>query len=183
MAAGARDLGENYVQEAAEKIGALASDAAAAGGLLRWHFIGHLQTNKVARAIPLFDRLHTLDSPRLAREVERVAGQTGRTVRALVQVNVSGESTKRGLPPEGPTEGFRGHDGVMTIVEAIKIAGKAEPKAIREALWKVNITGVNGPIRFVKDGPAGKESGQSAPSIFLVQVKDGKASLPAFVKR
>jgi branched-chain amino acid transport system substrate-binding protein len=93
------------------------------------------------------------------------------------------EWKKRGLPPEGPTEGFRGHDGVMTIVEAIKIAGKAEPKAIREALWKVNITGVNGPIRFVKDGPAGKESGQSAPSIFLVQVKDGKASLPAFVKR
>jgi pyridoxal phosphate enzyme (YggS family) len=100
VAAGARDLGENYVQEAAEKIGALASDAAAAGGLLRWHFIGHLQSNKVARAIPLFDRIHTLDSPRLAREVERVAGQTGRTVRALVQVNVSGESTKRGLPPE-----------------------------------------------------------------------------------
>jgi branched-chain amino acid transport system substrate-binding protein len=93
------------------------------------------------------------------------------------------EWKKRGLPPEGPTEGFRGHDGVMTIVEAIKIAGKAEPKAIREALWKVTITGVNGPIRFVKDGPAGKESGQSAPSIFLVQVKDGKASLPAFVKR
>jgi len=93
------------------------------------------------------------------------------------------EWKKRGLPPEGPTEGFRGHDGVMTIVEAIKIAGKAEPKAIREALWKVSITGVNGPIKFVKDGPAGKESGQSAPSIFLVQVKDGKASLPEFVKR
>jgi branched-chain amino acid transport system substrate-binding protein len=93
------------------------------------------------------------------------------------------EWKKRGLPPEGPTEGFRGHDGVMTIVEAIKIAGKAEPKAIREALWKVSITGVNGPIKFVKDGPAGKESGQSAPSIFLVQVKDGKASLPAFVKK
>jgi len=93
------------------------------------------------------------------------------------------EWKKRGLPPEGPTEGFRGHDGVMTIVEAIKIGGKAEPKAIRDALWKVSITGVNGPIKFVKDGPAGKESGQSAPSIFLVQVKDGKASLPAFVKK
>jgi branched-chain amino acid transport system substrate-binding protein len=93
------------------------------------------------------------------------------------------EWQKRGLPPEGPTEGFRGHDGIMTIVEAIKIAGKAEPKAIREALWKVDITGVNGPIKFVKDGPAGKESGQSAPSIFVVQVKNGKASLPDFVKR
>jgi pyridoxal phosphate enzyme (YggS family) len=103
VAAGARDLGENYVQETAEKIAALAADADA-GGLLRWHFIGHLQSNKAARAITLFDRIHTLDSPRLARELERVAGQTGRTVRALVQVNVSGESTKRGLPPEAVSE-------------------------------------------------------------------------------
>ncbi len=105
VAAGARDLGENYVQETAEKIAALAADAAAgAGGLLRWHFIGHLQSNKAARAITLFDRIHTMDSPRLARELERVAGQTGRTVRALVQVNVSGESTKRGLPPEAVSD-------------------------------------------------------------------------------
>ena len=105
VAAGARDLGENYVQEAVEKIGALASGGAAgAGALVRWHFIGHLQSNKVARAIPLFDRIHTLDSPRFAREIERVAGQTGRTVRAFVQVNVSGEPTKRGLPPEAVSE-------------------------------------------------------------------------------
>ena len=66
---------------------------------------------------------------------------------------------------------------------ALEVVGPEIAVEIREALWKVNITGVNGPIRFVKDGPAGKESGQSAPSIFLVQVKDGKASLPAFVKR
>lgn len=92
------------------------------------------------------------------------------------------EWKKRGLPPEGPTEGFRGHDGIVTIAEAIRIAGKAEPKAIRDALWKVNTMGVNGPIKFEKDGPAGKESGQSRPSIFIVQVKDGKATLPAFLK-
>jgi branched-chain amino acid transport system substrate-binding protein len=93
------------------------------------------------------------------------------------------EWNKRGFPLEGPPEGFRGHDGIMTLVEAIRIAGKAEPKAIRDALWQVGITGVNGPIKFVKDGPAGKESGQSAPSIFLVEVKDGKASLPPFVRK
>src|SRR5206468_1460188 len=82
---------------------------------------------------------------------------------------VEDEWTKRGNPFEGLTEGFRGHDGIATIVEAIKIAGKDEPKAIQDALWKVSFTGVNGPIKFEKDGPAGKESGQSKPSIFVVQ--------------
>ncbi len=93
------------------------------------------------------------------------------------------EWAKRGHPFEGLTEGFRGHDGIATIAEAIKIAGKDEPKAIREALWKVQITGVNGPIKFTKDGPAGKESGQSQPSIFIVQIKDGKVALPEFAKK
>ncbi|HEY7363428.1 MAG TPA: ABC transporter substrate-binding protein [Methylomirabilota bacterium] len=93
------------------------------------------------------------------------------------------EWTKRGHPFEGLTEGFRGHDGIATIAEAIRIAGKAEAKAIREALWKVSITGVNGPIRFEKDGPAGKESGQSKPSIFIVQIKNGKVALPEFMAK
>jgi branched-chain amino acid transport system substrate-binding protein len=93
------------------------------------------------------------------------------------------EWNKRGHPFEGLTEGFRGHDGVLTAAEAIRIAGRPDPKAVRDALWKVNITGVNGPIRFEKDGPAGKESGQSKPSIFIVQIKDGKIALPAFVAK
>src|SRR5437867_1565340 len=93
------------------------------------------------------------------------------------------EWTKRGNPFEGLTEGFRGHDGVATIVEAVRLAGRDEPKAIQEALWKVSFTGVNGPIKFEKDGPAGKESGQSKPSIFIVQVRDGKVALPDFLKK
>jgi branched-chain amino acid transport system substrate-binding protein len=88
------------------------------------------------------------------------------------------EWNKRGNNFDGLTEGFRGVDAVSTLAEAIKIAGKAEPKAIQAALWQVNIVGVNGPIRFEKDGPAGKESGQNKPSIFLVQIKDGKVTLP-----
>jgi branched-chain amino acid transport system substrate-binding protein len=93
------------------------------------------------------------------------------------------EWTKRGHPFEGLTEGFRGHDGIATIAEAVKIAGKDEPKAIQAALWKVSFTGVNGPIKFDKDGPAGKESGQSKPSIFVVQIKDGKVALPDFLAK
>ncbi len=93
------------------------------------------------------------------------------------------EWAKRGHPFEGLTEGFRGHDGIATIVEAVKIAGKDEAKAIQQALWKVSFTGVNGPIKFDKDGPAGKESGQSKPSIFVVQIKDGKVALPDFLAK
>ena len=93
------------------------------------------------------------------------------------------EWTKRGHPFEGLTEGFRGHDGIATAVEAVRLAGKPEPKAVREALWKVSLMGLNGPIKFDKDGPAGKESGQSKPSIFLVQIKDGKIALPAFAQK
>ncbi len=93
------------------------------------------------------------------------------------------EWTKRGHPFEGLTEGFRGHDGIATAVEAVRLAGKPEPKAVREALWKVSLMGLNGPIKFDKDGPAGKESGQSKPSIFLVQIKDGKIALPAFATK
>jgi branched-chain amino acid transport system substrate-binding protein len=93
------------------------------------------------------------------------------------------EWAKRGHPFEGLTEGFRGHDGIATIAEAVKIAGKDEAKAIQEALWKVSFTGVNGPIKFEKDGPAGKESGQSKPSIFVVQIKDGRVALPDFLTK
>ena len=50
---------------------------------------------------------------------------------------------------------------------------------VRDAMWQVSVMGVNGPIKFEKDGPAGKESGQSKPSIFIVQIKDGKIALPS----
>ena len=93
------------------------------------------------------------------------------------------EWAKRGHPFDGLTEGFRGHDGVLTAAEGLRLAGKADPKAVQAALWKVSVMGVNGPIKFEKDGPAGKESGQSKPSIFIVQVKDGKIALPAFAAK
>src|SRR5438445_868912 len=90
------------------------------------------------------------------------------------------ESAKRGHPFVGLTQGFRGHDGIATIAEAIRVAGRDEPQAVRDALWPVSLVGATGPIKFEKDGPAGKESGQSKPSIFIVQVKDGKIALPVF---
>ncbi|SRR5579883_1117695 len=84
------------------------------------------------------------------------------------------EWTKRGLPSGGLTEGYRGVDGINTIVEAIKIAGKAEPAAIQKALWQVKLPGINGDIAFTKQGPAGAESGQNIPSVYLVKIEGGK---------
>ena len=88
------------------------------------------------------------------------------------------EWNKRKLPFGGLTSSFRGYDGMRAIAEAIKIAGKADPEAIREAFWKVNILGLNGPIKFEKNGPAGHESGQSTPNVYLVKIENGKVVVP-----
>jgi branched-chain amino acid transport system substrate-binding protein len=90
------------------------------------------------------------------------------------------EWKKMGLPFGGLTSSFRGYDGIRAIAEAIKIAGKAEPEAIRAAFWKVNILGLNGPIKFEKDGPNGQESGQSTPNVYLVKIDNGNISVPKF---
>ena len=74
----------------------------------------------------------------------------------------------------GLTEGFRGWDGIHTIVAAIKAAGKAEPKAIAQAMWNVKVHGINGDIAFIKQGPAGKESAQNVPSVYVVRIDNGK---------
>jgi branched-chain amino acid transport system substrate-binding protein len=76
----------------------------------------------------------------------------------------------------GLTEGFRGWDGINVIAEAIKAAGKAEPDAISKALWDVKVKGINGDISFIKQGPAGKESAQNVPSVYLVKIDNGKVT-------
>src|SRR5688572_12283437 len=76
----------------------------------------------------------------------------------------------------GLTEGFRGYDGIMTIVAAIKAAGKSEPAAIQKALWKVKVQGINGDIAFNKEGPKGKESAQSVPAVYVVKIEKGKVA-------
>lgn len=87
------------------------------------------------------------------------------------------EWKKRGQPFAGLTESFRGHDGIRTIAAAIEKAGKAEPEAIRAAFWNVELTGLNGKIKFNKVGPQGKESGQSIPNVFLIRIEDGKVAV------
>jgi branched-chain amino acid transport system substrate-binding protein len=87
------------------------------------------------------------------------------------------EWTKRGWDFGGMTEGYRGYDAMLTVKEAIRLAGKPEAEAIRQALWQVKIPGINGDIAFVKEGPAGQESGQNRPNVTIVQLSEGKTSL------
>jgi branched-chain amino acid transport system substrate-binding protein len=87
------------------------------------------------------------------------------------------EWKKRGFTFAGATESFRGYDGIRTIVNAIQRAGKAEPAAITDALWKTDFMGLNGRIKFEKQGPAGKESGQSMPNLYLIKIVKDKVVL------
>ncbi len=93
-AAGQREFGENYVQELLAKAEELADLAG-----IRWHMIGHLQTNKARQVVRVASVVHTVDSVKLARELgKRAAGESRRVV-ALVEVNVGGEAQKSGCAP------------------------------------------------------------------------------------
>ncbi len=87
------------------------------------------------------------------------------------------EWKKRGFDFAGCTESFRGYDGIRTAAAAIEKAGKAEPAAIKAALWDIKLKGLNGDIVFQKSGPAGKESGQSQPNVYLIEIADGKVGM------
>lgn len=94
--AGARIFGENYVQELTEKQKILEEK----GMIPEWHFIGHLQTNKVKYIAPFVSLIHSVDSEKLALEISRQAQKHNRTIDILMQVNTSGEISKSGCEPE-----------------------------------------------------------------------------------
>ncbi len=91
--AGQQLFGESKMQEARAKIPLLPSS-------LRWHFVGHLQKNKIRHALPLFELFHSVDSLALAQEMNRIADEDGMHPRIFLEVNVSGEGSKFGFKPE-----------------------------------------------------------------------------------
>lgn len=90
--AGITDIGENRVQEAATK-------RSQVNRSVKWHLVGHLQTNKVKQALQMFDLIHSVDSLRLLTEINRRSGQLNCQTDVLVEVNTSGEESKYGLQP------------------------------------------------------------------------------------
>lgn len=90
---GVKIIGENKVQEAKEKYQVLTTE-------VKWHLIGHLQTNKVKYAVEIFDLIHSVDSIKLAKEIDKRSVQFKKTIDVLIEVNISGEETKYGYNPE-----------------------------------------------------------------------------------
>jgi len=91
--AGVEIVGENYVQEA-EKVHEVV------GNKVKWHFIGHLQKNKVIKAVKIFDMIESVDSVAIAREIDKRCAQIGKIMPVLVEVNIAQEKQKSGVPPE-----------------------------------------------------------------------------------
>jgi pyridoxal phosphate enzyme (YggS family) len=103
-----RVFGENRVQEARAKIPLCPGSA-------RWHLIGHLQTNKVREAVGLFEMIQSVDSLKVALEIQRRAEQAGRRVPVLLEVNVAGESSKFGYAPDRLLEELGALNGLSRL--------------------------------------------------------------------
>ncbi|SMC50683.1 hypothetical protein SAMN02746065_103100 [Desulfocicer vacuolatum DSM 3385] len=121
--AGVTLLGENYIQEAMDKINTIGNTPAS------WHFIGHLQSNKAKFAVPYFDLIHTVDSFKLAREINKQAAKINKRQAILMQVNIADEATKSGT----------------TAASALALAREIAP------LEHIHLTGLMGMPPFFDD--------------------------------
>jgi pyridoxal phosphate enzyme (YggS family) len=116
-------FGESRVQEARGKIPELPSN-------LRWHFVGHLQKNKIRHALPLFELFHGVDSLALAQEMDRIAAEEGERLRVLLEVNVAGEGSKFGFKAET----LRTEIGSLLVLPRLSIEGlMCIPPLVEEA--------------------------------------------------
>lgn len=140
--AGQTVFGENRVQDALPKIAALPADTI-------WHFIGHMQSNKVRKALGKFSLFHGVDNVDLARHMDRIGGELGLEVRVLLEVNVSGEESKFGFAPETLQESLEAllhlpHlriEGLMTMAPYSENPESARPhfarlRELRDSLAK-----------------------------------------------
>ena len=135
--AGLRHFGENKAQELTDK--AADRPGRYGGGDLHWHMIGHLQRNKAKDVAATADVFHALDSPRLARELDKRAGNEGRVLPCFVQVNVSGEDSKYGLDPARLypfLDGLADHEhlfvhGLMTLAAPTDDPEDVRPQFVR----------------------------------------------------
>ena len=142
---GQRLFGENYIQEAIKKIEGLSNLKD-----ISWHFIGHLQRNKAKFAVRYFDWIETVDSIRLARAINKKAGQIGKKINILVQVNIGREESKSGFLEEdvrGAIEVIRELDnlnlrGLMTIPPRADTAEDSRVWFKKLALLKKQLTNI-----------------------------------------
>ncbi len=167
LALGLRDFGENRIQEALPKI-------AAVGEGPRWHFIGHLQRNKAKPAVEHFGMIHSLDSPALARAVDRAAGAAGRRVEVLVEVNVGAETTKYGATPSEVDALVRELGGCRHLVPIglMTVAPEArDPEVVRPFFRSLRV--LRDRLRSANVGEDFRELSMGMSGDFDVAVEDG----------
>jgi PLP dependent protein len=146
--AGQIDFGENKIQEALPKI------AETADLRVRWHLVGHLQSNKAKKAGAHFDVVHSLDTPGLLRKLDEAADEAGRRLELLVQVDLTGEATKHGAREEELLPVFEAAatcraasiTGLMLLPPAVEDPESARPyfRALKEVRERLLARGVDG---------------------------------------
>jgi PLP dependent protein len=148
--AGLTLIGESYIQEARDKTNALSALN------ISWHFIGHLQSNKAKYAVRLFDLIHSVDSYKLARELNKQAEKIAKVQDILIQVNISKEATKSGIASEETEQLIRNVSGLshvrmmglMTVPPFFNAPEKARPyfkslRNLRDKIQQTNISNVH----------------------------------------
>ena len=108
IGAGIEIIGENYVQEAASAFETV-------GRKVKWHFLGHLQKNKVKKAVTMFDMIETVDSLDIAKEIDKRCYQTGKIMSILIEINSGRESQKFGVLPENVEQLIRDISGFPNV--------------------------------------------------------------------
>ncbi|MFP4193714.1 MAG: YggS family pyridoxal phosphate-dependent enzyme [Desulfobacterales bacterium] len=167
--AGLNCFGENYIQEARQKAEALADFD------ISWHFIGHLQSNKAKYAVPIFDLIHSVDSFKLASEIDRQAEKHGRIQNILIQVNLGQEQSKSGITEKEAVGLARQISelenlsirGLMTMPPFFDQPEKARPFFRKLALLRDKISGENIP------GVEPKELSMGMTGDFEVAIEEG----------
>ena len=155
--AGQEVFGENRVQE-------LITKAPLLPAATRWHFIGHLQSNKVRKLLPLCELIHGIDSLELARQVDRIAGELGAFPRILLEVNVSGEASKHGFKPATLAEELEALltlqrvqvEGLMTIAPFAEDPETVRPVFARLREYRDELAALGGtPLPILSMGMSG----------------------------
>ena len=163
---GQRVFGENRVQDALPKIAELPAEA-------EWHFIGHLQSNKIRKALPAFTLIHGVDNLELAQQINRIAGEMGLTANILLEINVSGEASKFGFSPTDLRQNLEG----LLCLPNIRINGlmtmapySEDPETARPVFSKLRI------LRdelAAKTGQALRELSMGMSGDFEVGIEEG----------
>ena len=144
--AGQRDFGENYVQELTEKYQQLPKD-------IHWHFIGHLQSNKVKLIAPFVHLIHSVDSEKLLKEINKEAKKNERIIDCLLQVHIAKEETKFGLD----------ENELEQIIQALNLASNTNEE---KSFKNISIKGLMGMASFTDDEKIVRKEFHSLKTLF-----------------